>query len=152
MLCGKIFHRGEQPIIPSMVVRCGQCNRKTVRITSSHNAVSPTLDMTVYNARISAKALAPNREMTHCFVQAYYCSTKINIGKLPPYPPTQSKPSAEPKHEYHFDAGCSVSEIKEVRAGGKTIFSFQLNWPQLQNVKEETEAETEGGYNRCVRM
>lgn len=51
---------------------------------------------------------------------------------------------------YELDAGCCISEIKEVRAGGKTIFSFQLDWPQLQNAKEETEVETEGGYNRCV--
>ncbi|CAM9210207.1 unnamed protein product, partial [Sphacelaria rigidula] len=45
--------------------------------------------------------------------------------------------SAEPKHVYELDPGCSISEIKEVKAGGKMIFLFQVNWPQLPNAKEE---------------
>lgn len=59
--------------------------------------------------------------------------------------------SADPKHEYELGAGCSVSVIKEVKTGGKIIYAFQLEWPQLHQEKEGAETETEGaGCGRFV--
>lgn len=61
------------------------------------------------------------------------------------HPSVQS--CAEPKHVYDIESGCSVSKLKEVRAGGRTLFWFQVEWPVSHTAKEEGDG---GESSRCV--
>lgn len=61
------------------------------------------------------------------------------------------QPSAQPKHCYVLDPSCSVSDMKETKAGGRTLFYFELEWPSMAS-KEEGEDEGESGRCVCVSV
>lgn len=64
---------------------------------------------------------------------------------------TSLQPSAQPKHCYVLDPSCTVSDMKETKAGGRTLFYFELGWPSM-SPKEEGEDEGDGESCRCVCM
>lgn len=60
------------------------------------------------------------------------------------------QPTAQPKHCYVLDPSCSVSDMKETKAGGRPLFYFELEWPSMASSKQEGEEEGEGESGRCV--
>eukprot|EP00903_Cladosiphon_okamuranus_P015669 g14470.t1 len=56
-------------------------------------------------------------------------------------------PPSHPKHCYVLDPSCAVSEMKETKAGGRTLFYFELGWPSMSS-KEEGEDEGDGESGR----
>lgn len=63
--------------------------------------------------------------------------------------PHPLQPTEQPKHCYLLDPSCSVSDMKETKAGGRTLFYFELGWPSM-SPKEDGEEEGEGESGRCV--
>lgn len=63
--------------------------------------------------------------------------------------PHPLQPTEQPKHCYLLDPSCSVSDMKETKAGGRTLFYFELGWPSMSS-KEDGEEEGEGESGRCV--
>eukprot|EP00752_Nemacystus_decipiens_P007751 g6928.t2 len=66
---------------------------------------------------------------------------------LEQYAKGETPPTAQPKHCYVLDPSCSVSDMKESKAGGRTLFYFELGWPSMSS-KEDVEEEGEGESSR----
>ena len=43
----------------------------------------------------------------------------------------------DPKDVVVLDSGCTLSEIKDTRSGGKSLWSFKLSWPERKESSEE---------------
>ncbi|CBJ29444.1 conserved unknown protein [Ectocarpus siliculosus] len=67
---------------------------------------------------------------------------------LEQYAKGENPANSQPKHCYALDPSCSVSDIKEAKAGGRPLYYFELAWPSLSAFKEEAEDEGDADSGR----
>ncbi|CAM9908395.1 unnamed protein product [Scytosiphon promiscuus] len=67
---------------------------------------------------------------------------------LEQYAKGETPSDSQPKHCYALDPSCSVSDIKETKAGGRPLFYFDLAWPSHSASKEDAEGEADADSGR----
>lgn len=80
----------------------------------------------------------------HCTLLFVYANVFCIFGLV------RSQANSQPKHCYALDNSCSVSDIKEAKAGGRPLYYFELAWPSLSAFKEEAEDEGDADSGRCA--
>jgi hypothetical protein len=51
-----------------------------------------------------------------------------------------------PKDVMILDSSCAVSEIKELRSSGKTLYAFKVSWPESKGKEVRSTAPTPSFY------